>query len=35
MSVLINNLKTASSRRIRAKYTDHLRRFCGKPFFWH
>ena len=27
ISVLINNLKTASSRRIRAKYVDHLRRF--------
>ncbi len=35
ISVLINNLKTASSRRIRAKYADHLRRFCWKPFFWH
>ena len=35
ISVLINNLKTASSRRIRAKYADHLRRFYWKPFFWH
>ena len=33
--LLINNLKTASSRRIRAKYADHLRRFYWKPFFWH
>ena len=29
------HLKTASSRRIRAKYSDHLRRFYWKPFFWH
>ena len=29
------HLKTASSRRIRAKYADHLRRFYWKPFFWH
>ncbi len=35
ISVLINNLKTSSSRRIRAKYADHLRRFYWKPFFWH
>ncbi len=35
ISVLINNLKSASSRRIRAKYADHLRRFYWKPFFWH
>ncbi len=35
ISVLINNLKTASSRRIRAKYADPLRRLYWKPFFWH
>jgi len=35
ISVLNNNLKAASSRRIRAKYADHLRRFYWKPFFWH
>ncbi len=33
ISGLINNLKTASSRRIRAKHADHLRRFYWKPFF--
>ncbi len=35
ISVLMNNLKTASSRRMRAKYADRLRRFYWKPFFWH
>ncbi|WP_155836484.1 transposase [Alicyclobacillus herbarius] len=31
----INNLKSASSRRIRAKYVEHLRKFYWKPVFWH
>lgn len=34
ISTLINNLKSASSRRIRAKYAEHLRKFYWKPAFW-
>jgi putative transposase len=33
-SVLINNLKTASARRARNRFADHLARFYGKPLFW-
>ena len=32
---LINNLKTASSRRIRSQYAQHLDAFYNKPVFWH
>ena len=35
ISVLINNLKTASARRARARFTDHLAMFYWKPLFWH
>lgn len=35
ISVLINNLKTASARRARARFTDHLAPFYWKPLFWH
>ena len=35
LSVLVSNLKSASSRRIRAKYETHLRKFYWKPVFWH
>ena len=35
ISVLINNLKTASARRARARFTDHLGKFYWKPLFWH
>lgn len=35
ISVLINNLKTASARRTRARFTQHLAPFYSKPFFWH
>jgi len=35
ISVLINNLKTASARRARARFEDHLRMFYWKPLFWH
>ena len=35
ISVLINNLKTASARRARSRFTDHLGKFYGKPLFWH
>ena len=35
ISTLINNLKTASSRRARNRFTEHLKPFYGKPHFWH
>ncbi|MCP5163141.1 MAG: IS200/IS605 family transposase [Hahellaceae bacterium] len=35
ISVLINNLKTASARRARNRFADHLKTFYGKPLFWH
>ncbi len=35
ISVLINNLKTASARRARIRFAEHLSRFYWKPLFWH
>jgi putative transposase len=35
ISVLINNLKTASARRTRARFAEHLATFYSKPLFWH
>lgn len=35
ISVLINNLKTASARRTRSRFADHLSSFYSKPVFWH
>jgi putative transposase len=35
LSTLINNLKSASSRRIRNAFPDHIKRFYWKPVFWH
>jgi putative transposase len=35
ISVLINNLKTASARRTRNRFADHLAVFYKKPLFWH
>jgi len=35
LSDLVNNLKTASSRRIRRMYKTHIRKFYWKPVFWH
>lgn len=35
ISVLINNLKTASARRARNRFADHLALFYHKPLFWH
>ena len=35
ISALINNLKTASARRIRNRFTEHLKPFYWKPLFWH
>lgn len=35
ISVLINNLKTASARRARNRFAEHLGLFYSKPLFWH
>jgi len=35
ISVLINNLKTASARRARNRFAEHLRQFYWKPLFCH
>lgn len=35
ISALINNLKTASARRTRNRFSDHLAAFYSKPLFWH
>lgn len=35
ISVLINNLKTASARRTRNRFAEHLATFYKKPLFWH
>ena len=35
ISVLINNLKTASARRARARFGEHMKKFYWKPLFWH
>ena len=35
ISVLINNLKTASARRTRNRFVEHLAPFYHKPLFWH
>ena len=32
---LINNLKTASARRARNRFVQHLSKFYWKPYFWH
>lgn len=33
-SVLVNNLKTVSSRIIRRDFADHIKHFYRKPVFW-
>ncbi len=35
ISILINNLKSASSRRMRNRFAEHLANYYGKPYFWH
>jgi len=35
ISVLMNNLKTASARRANSVFAEHLAGFYGKPTFWH
>ena len=34
ISVLVNNLKTASARRARNRFAEHLKPFYWKPLFW-
>lgn len=35
ISTLINNLKSASSRRLRGEFANHIKKFYWKNFFWH
>lgn len=35
ISTLINNLKTASARRARNRFSEHLRKIFWKPVLWH
>ena len=35
LSTLINNLKTATARRVRNRFSEHLKAFYRKPYFWH
>ncbi len=35
LSTLINNLKSASSKRIRGKHWNWLRHFYSRPVLWH
>ena len=32
---LVNNLKTASARKLKKPFAEHLRKFYWKPGFWH
>ncbi len=35
ISTPINNLKTASARRVHNRFAEHLKPFYWKPYFWH
>ena len=35
ISTLINNLKSASSKRLRRQFAEHIKKFYWKPVFWH
>ena len=35
ISTLINNLKSASSKRLRRQFAEHIKEFYRKPVFWH
>jgi putative transposase len=35
ISTLINNLKSASSKRLRREFASRVKKFYGKPVFWH
>ena len=34
-STLINNRKTASASRVANRFSEHLKPFYRKPYFWH
>ena len=35
ISQLVNNIKSASSRRTRNRFADHVAKFYWKPYFWN
>lgn len=35
LSILVNNLKSVSSRRLRSEFTEHLAAFYWKDVFWN
>jgi putative transposase len=35
ISQLVNNIKSASSRRARGQFAEHVARFYWKPYFWN
>ena len=35
LSKLVNNLKTVSSRLIRKEFSEHLKPYYWKPYFWN
>lgn len=35
LAMLVKNLKSVSSRRIRQEYSEHLQKYFWKPYFWN
>ena len=35
ISGLVNNLKSATFRRVRSHFRNHVAQFYWKPYFWH
>ncbi len=35
LATLVKNLKSVSSRRIRAEYSEHLKKYFWQPYFWN
>jgi putative transposase len=35
ISELVNNLKSATSKKTRNHFRDHVAKFYWKPYFWH
>lgn len=35
ISELVNNLKSATSKKTRNNFKDHIAQFYWKPYFWH
>jgi putative transposase len=35
ISTLVNNLKSASFKRLRREFSKHIKKFYRKPVFWH